>query len=183
MAQVAQAALVLVDVLTSRADESDSHSPPLAIPGYTHLQRAQPVLLSHHLRAHAWALLRDVSRIVDALRRADVSPLGAGALAGTSLPVDPAFSASALGFAAPFANSLDAVSDRDHVAEHLFTLALIGVHLSRIGEEWVLWTSEEFGFAVLDDAFATGSSMLPQKKNADIAELPRGKAEIGRAHV
>ena len=176
MAQVAQAALVLVDVLTSRADESDSHSPPLAIPGYTHLQRAQPVLLSHHLRAHAWALLRDVSRIVDALRRADVSPLGAGALAGTSLPVDPAFSASALGFAAPFANSLDAVSDRDHVAEHLFTLALIGVHLSRIGEEWVLWTSEEFGFAVLDDAFATGSSMLPQKKNADIAELARGKA-------
>ena len=151
-------------------------APPLAIPGYTHLQRAQPVLLSHHLRAHAWALLRDIGRITDALRRADVSPLGAGALAGSSLPVDPSFSAEQMGFAATFANSLDAVSDRDHVAEYLFALALIGVHLSRIGEEWVLWTSEEFGFATLDDAYATGSSMLPQKKNADIAELVRGKA-------
>jgi argininosuccinate lyase len=176
MARVAGAALDLVDVLVARADDADRQSPPLAIPGYTHLQRAQPVLLSHHLRAHAWALLRDVSRVVDALHRADVSPLGAGALAGTSLPVDPAYSAKVLGFSVPFANSLDTVSDRDHVAEHLFTLALIGVHLSRIGEEWVLWTSEEFGFAVLDDAYATGSSMLPQKKNADIAELARGKA-------
>ena len=108
--------------------------------------------------------------------RLDVSPLGAGALAGTSLPIDPDGSAADLGFARAFDNSLDAVSDRDFVAEALFDLALIGVHLSRIGEEWVLWTSEEFGFAVLDDAYATGSSMLPQKKNPDIAELARGKA-------
>mgnify|MGYP006268406693 CR=1 FL=1 len=176
MAVVAAAALDLVEVLVARADEADAASPPISIPGYTHLQRAQPVLLSHHLRAHAWALLRDISRINDALDRADVSPLGAGALAGSSLPIDPLFSAKEMGFAAPFANSLDAVSDRDHVAEYLFVLALIGVHLSRIGEEWVLWTSEEFGFATLDDAYATGSSMLPQKKNADIAELARGKA-------
>jgi argininosuccinate lyase len=105
-----------------------------------------------------------------------VSPLGAGALAGTSLPIDPVGNAADLGFAKAFDNSLDAVSDRDFVAEALFDLALVGVHLSRIGEEWVLWTTEEFGFAVLDDAFATGSSMLPQKKNADIAELARGKA-------
>ena len=175
MRVVALAAMDLVDVLVARADEADGVAPPLAIPGYTHLQRAQPVLLSHHLRAHAWALLRDIGRITDALRRADVSPLGAGALAGSSLPVDPSFSAEQMGFAATFANSLDAVSDRDHVAEYLFALALIGVHLSRIGEEWVLWTSEEFGFATLDDAYATGSSMLPQKKNADIAELARGK--------
>ena len=176
MRSVATTALALVEVLAARADEADTAEPPVAIPGYTHLQRAQPVLLSHHLRAHAWALLRDIDRINDALARADISPLGAGALAGSSLPVDPGFSAARLGFAAPFANSLDAVSDRDHVAEYLFVLSLIGVHLSRIGEEWVLWTSEEFGFAALDDAYATGSSMLPQKKNADIAELARGKA-------
>ena len=134
MRVVALAAMDLVDVLVARADEADGVAPPLAIPGYTHLQRAQPVLLSHHLRAHAWALLRDIGRITDALRRADVSPLGAGALAGSSLPVDPSFSAEQMGFAATFANSLDAVSDRDHVAEYLFALALIGVHLSRIGE-------------------------------------------------
>jgi argininosuccinate lyase len=133
-------------------------------------------LLSHHLRAHIWALLRDVDRLTDTLKRLDVSPLGAGALAGSSLPLDPVASAQSMGFATTFANSLDAVSDRDFVAEILFDIALLGVHLSRMGEEWVLWTSAEFGFAVLDDAYATGSSMLPQKKNADIAELARGKA-------
>jgi argininosuccinate lyase len=146
------------------------------LPGYTHLQRAQPVLLSHHLLAHGWALSRDVDRLLDARRRADVSPLGAGALAGSSLPLDPDSVADELGFSARFENSLDAVSDRDHVAETLFAIALIGVHLSRIGEEIVLWTSEEFGFARLSDAYATGSSMMPQKKNPDIAELSRGKA-------
>jgi argininosuccinate lyase len=146
------------------------------MPGYTHLQHAQPVMLSHHLRAHAWALLRDVDRLSDALDRLDVSPLGAGALAGSSLPLDPSYAATHMGFASVFANSLDAVSDRDFVAEILFAISLLGVHLSRIGEEWVLWTSAEFGFATLDDAYATGSSMLPQKKNADIAELARGKA-------
>jgi argininosuccinate lyase len=146
------------------------------LPGYTHLQRAQPVLLSHHLMAHGWALGRDVSRLVDTLRRLDVSPLGAGALAGSSLPIDPVGTAADLGFSKAFDNSLDAVSDRDFVAEAVFDLALIGIHLSRIGEEWVLWTSGEFGFAKLDDGYATGSSMLPQKKNPDIAELARGKS-------
>ncbi len=146
------------------------------LPGYTHLQRAQPVLLAHHLLAHGWALGRDVDRLLDCRRRLDVSPLGAGALAGSSLPIDPVATAADLGFARPFDNSLDAVSDRDFVAEAVFDLALIGVHLSRIGEEWVLWTSGEFGFASLDDAYATGSSMLPQKKNPDVAELARGKS-------
>jgi argininosuccinate lyase len=146
------------------------------LPGYTHLQRAQPVLLAHHLLAHGWALGRDVSRLIDTLDRLDVSPLGAGALAGSSLPIDPAGTAADLGFAKPFDNSLDAVSDRDFVVEAVFDLALIGIHLSRIGEEWVLWTSAEFGFVELDDGYATGSSMLPQKKNPDIAELARGKS-------
>ena len=146
------------------------------LPGYTHLQRAQPVLLAHHLLAHGWALGRDVDRLLDTVRRLDVSPLGAGALAGSSLPIDPVGNAADLGFARAFDNSLDAVSDRDFVAEAVFDLALVGVHLSRIGEEWVLWTSGEFGFARLDDAYATGSSMLPQKKNPDIAELARGKS-------
>jgi argininosuccinate lyase len=168
--------LALVDVLESRAQEADAQSPQLRLPGYTHVQHAQPVLLSHHLRAHCWALLRDVDRLADALERLDVSPLGAGALAGSSLPINPEFSAKMMGFGSTFANSLDAVSDRDYVAEVLFAISLLGVHLSRIGEEWVLWTSTEFGFASLDDAYATGSSMLPQKKNADIAELARGKA-------
>lgn len=159
-------------VLLDRAREVGS----VYLPGYTHLQRAQPVLLAHHLLAHGWALARDVDRLADCVRRLDVSPLGAGALAGSSLPLDPAFTAEQLGFARPFDNSLDAVSDRDFVAEALFDLSLLAVHLSRMGEEVVLWTTAEFGFARLDDAYATGSSMLPQKKNADIAELARGKA-------
>jgi argininosuccinate lyase len=162
--------------LEARAQEADAHVPAIRLPGYTHVQHAQPVLLSHHLRAHAWSLLRDADRLADTLQRLDVSPLGAGALAGSSLPLNPELSAKEMGFASVFANSLDAVSDRDFVAEILFDIALLGVHLSRIGEEWVLWTSAEFGFASLDDAYATGSSMLPQKKNADIAELARGKA-------
>ncbi|MDH3755464.1 MAG: argininosuccinate lyase [Acidimicrobiia bacterium] len=146
------------------------------LPGYTHLQQAQPVLLAHHLLAHGWALARDVDRLIDARTRVDVSPLGAGALAGSSLPLDPHRSADALGFESVFDNSLDAVSDRDFVAESLFALSLLGVHLSRIGEELILWASSEFGFVTLDDAFSTGSSMMPQKKNPDIAELARGKA-------
>jgi len=162
----------LQQVLLARAEAAgDAY-----LPGYTHLQRAQPVSLAHHLLAHGWALARDVDRLLATIARLDVSPLGAGALAGSSLPLVPAYTASLLGFSQPFENSLDAVSDRDHVAEALFDLALVGVHLSRIGEEWVLWTSEEFGFARLADAYSTGSSMLPQKKNPDIAELARGKA-------
>ncbi|MGI9031054.1 MAG: argininosuccinate lyase [Ilumatobacteraceae bacterium] len=169
---VARRVVDLQRVLLARAEAAgDAY-----LPGYTHLQRAQPVLLAHHLLAHGWAFGRDVDRLLATVDRLDVSPLGAGALAGTSLPIDPAVTAEALGFASVFANSLDAVSDRDFVAEALFDLAVIGLHLSRLGEEWVLWTSDELGFARLDDAFATGSSMLPQKKNPDIAELARGKA-------
>ena len=145
------------------------------LPGYTHLQRAQPVLLAHHLLAHAWAFARDVDRLLTTRDRLDVSPLGAGALAGSSLPLDPDGVAADLGFARRFENSIDAVSDRDFVAEALFDLALLGVHLSRLGEEIVVWSTEEFGFVVLDDTYATGSSMLPQKKNPDVAELARGK--------
>ncbi|MBV8161384.1 MAG: argininosuccinate lyase [Acidimicrobiia bacterium] len=169
---VARGVVALQEVLYERARTA----PDAYLPGYTHLQRAQPVLLAHHLLAHAWALSRDVDRILDTRRRLDVSPLGAGALAGSSLALDPEDVAEDLGFAARFENSLDAVSDRDFVAEALFDLALLGVHLSRLGEEIVLWSSEEFGFLELDDAFATGSSMLPQKKNPDVAELARGKA-------
>ena len=169
---VAGDVLWLQEVLLRRAKEAgDAY-----LPGYTHLQRAQPVLLAHHLLAHGWALARDVDRLVATVERLDVSPLGAGALAGSSLPLDPDYVAEELGFAGRFENSLDAVSDRDFVAEALFDLALLGVHLSRVGEEVVLWSTEEFGFCTLADNYATGSSMLPQKKNPDVAELARGKA-------
>ncbi len=179
LAATAELVLGLVDVLDDRAGRSLTQGPdggPVRLPGYTHLQRAQPVLLAHHLMAHAWALLRDVDRLADCRRRTNVSPLGAGALAGTSLPLDPDTTATDAGFPARFENSLDATSDRDFVAESLFVLCTIGLHLSRMGEEIVLWTSDEFGFAVLDDTYATGSSMMPQKKNPDVAELARGKA-------
>lgn len=171
-AQVAADVIALQQVLLARADEvGDAY-----LPGYTHLQRAQPILLGHHFLAHGWALARDVDRLLDARRRLDVSPLGAGALAGSSLPLDPDGVAAELGFRERFQNSLDVTSDRDFVAELLNTIALLGVHLSRIGEEVVLWSTEEFGFLKLADAYSTGSSMLPQKKNPDIAELARGKA-------
>ncbi|HEX5615503.1 MAG TPA: argininosuccinate lyase [Acidimicrobiia bacterium] len=162
----------LQTVLVRRADEAGG----AYLPGYTHLQRAQPVMLAHHLLAHFWAFARDFDRWRDCLRRADVSPLGAGALAGSSLALDPEFTARELGFGHVFENSLDAVGDRDFVAEALFTATLTQVHASRIGEEIVLWSSEEFGFVRLADAYSTGSSMLPQKKNPDIAELARGRA-------
>ena len=176
LAHVAKLTLDLCDVLSTRAAESGWGADGVYLPGYTHMQRAQPVLLAHHFAAHVWAMLRDVDRLTQTIERLDVSPLGAGALAGSSLPLDADFVARELGFSRRFNNSLDAVSDRDFVAEALFDIALIGVHLSRLGEEWVLWTTQEFGFAVLDDAYSTGSSMLPQKKNADIAELARGKS-------
>jgi argininosuccinate lyase len=145
-------------------------------PGLTHTQHAQPVLLAHHLLAHVQAFARDASRLRDWDARAAVSPLGAGALAGSSLPLDPEAVAAELGFAAAADNSMDAVSDRDFAAEFCFAAALLGVHLSRLGEEVVLWSSLEFGWAEIDDAYATGSSIMPQKKNPDVAELARGKA-------
>ena len=142
----------------------------------THLQHAQPVLIAHQLLAHAHAFARDVDRLRDWDRRAAVSPYGSGALAGSSLPLDPDAVAAELGFDRATDNSIDGVSDRDFAAEFCFAAALIGVHLSRLGEEVVLWTSTEFGWARLDDAWATGSSIMPQKKNPDIAELARGKS-------
>src|SRR5580693_2378020 len=149
------------------------HTP---VPGLTHLQHAQPVLLAHQLLAHVQAFARDVSRLRDWDRRAAVCPLGAGALAGSSLPLDPEAVAAELGFDSAFDNSMDAVSDRDFAAEFCFAAALLGVHLSRLGEEIVIWSSHEFGWAQVDDAYATGSSIMPQKKNPDVAELARGKA-------
>jgi argininosuccinate lyase len=145
-------------------------------PGMTHLQHAQPVLFGHQLLAHVQAFARDVGRLRDWDKRAAVSPLGSGALAGSSLPVDPQVLAAELGFDESAPNSMDAVADRDFAAEFCFAAALIGVHLSRLGEEIVLWSSQEFGWVEIDDAYATGSSIMPQKKNPDVAELARGKA-------
>jgi argininosuccinate lyase len=148
----------------------------VALPGMTHLQHAQPVLLAHHLMAHVHSLARDIDRLKDWDKRAAVSPLGSGALAGSSLPLDPTAVALELGFDRPAANSIDAVSDRDFVAEFLFAAALLGVHLSRIGEEVILWATTEFRWVRLHDSWSTGSSIMPQKKNPDIAELARGKS-------
>jgi argininosuccinate lyase len=147
----------------------------VVLPGYTHLQRAQPILLSHHLLAHFWALERDARRLEAAREAANRSPLGAAALGGTPHPIDPDLTARELGME-PLVNSLDAVSDRDFALDLLYACAVLGVHLSRMGEEWVLWTSAEFGFATLDDAYSSGSSIMPQKKNPDAHELMRGKA-------
>jgi argininosuccinate lyase len=145
------------------------------MPGYTHLQRAQPILFSHHLLAYFEMLERDWQRFRDCRRRADSSPLGAGALAGTSFPIDRAYTASQLGFSSCYRNSIDAVSDRDFVLEFLAAAAILMQHLSRFCEELILWSSQEFAFIELDDAFATGSSIMPQKKNPDVPELIRGK--------
>ena len=145
------------------------------LPGYTHLQRAQPILLSHHLLAHFWAFERDLKRLEAAGGAANVSPLGAAALGGTPHPVDPALTAETLGME-PLVNSLDAVSERDFALDLLYACTVLGVHLSRLGEEWVLWSSSEFGFVRLDDAYSSGSSIMPQKKNPDAYELMRGKA-------
>jgi len=147
----------------------------VVLPGYTHLQRAQPVRLAHHWLAHYEALTRDDGRLADARARMSRSPLGAGALAGSTLPIERESTAAELGFAGPARNSLDAVSARDAALELLAALAILMVHLSRLCEELVLWSSSEFGFVELDDAFATGSSLMPQKKNPDAAELVRGK--------
>ncbi len=145
-------------------------------PGFTHIQHAQPVSFGHEIAKHAQAFSRDLDRINDWFKRASVSSLGAGALAGSSLPLNPELTAKNLGFESVFANSIDAVSDRDYVAEALFIFALVGTHLSRIGEEWTLWASTEFAWAKVSDQYSTGSSIMPQKKNPDMAELARGKS-------
>ncbi|HWB65665.1 MAG TPA: argininosuccinate lyase [Mycobacteriales bacterium] len=173
--QARQVAAALDGLLTALFDQADA-TIDVAAPGMTHLQHAQPVSLAHQLLAHAQAFARDLDRLRDWDERTAVCPLGAGALAGSSLPLDPAAVAEELGFRRAAANSIDAVSDRDFAAEFLFCAALIGVHLSRLGEEVVLWATSEFGWLELDDAFSTGSSIMPQKKNPDVAELARGKS-------
>jgi argininosuccinate lyase len=172
MLNIAELIIQLQSALLSKAKEyADAPAP-----GFTHLQHAQPVLFGHELAKHVHAFARDLDRINDWLARTSYSPLGAGALAGSSLPLKPEVTAKNLGFNGAIGNSIDAVSDRDFVAEALFILAMVGVHLSRIGEEWCIMATSEFAWANLDDAFSTGSSIMPQKKNPDMAELARGKA-------
>ncbi|HWM50774.1 MAG TPA: argininosuccinate lyase, partial [Thermoplasmata archaeon] len=166
--EIVRLQLALLDLAEAHADAP--------MPGYTHLQRAQPVTLGHLLLAHFWPLARDDHRLSDAFERANVSPLGAGALAGSTLPIDPSIPAKILGSAGTFENSIDAVGDRDYFAEVLFDLALLTVHLSSIGEELVLWASQEFAFLRPSPALGSGSSLMPQKRNPDVAELARGKA-------
>ena len=172
MHRVADGVLGVVEALVAQAD---AH-PEAVMPGKTHLQAAQPVLLAHHLLAHAHPLLRDVDRIADLDDRLAVSPYGSGALAGSSLGLDPDAIAADLGFTAAAENSIDATAARDFAAEAAFVLAMIGVDLSRLAEDVILWSTTEFGYVTLDDAWSTGSSIMPQKKNPDIAELARGKS-------
>lgn len=169
---IARGVLATIDALIEQAARHHG----AAMPGRTHLQHAQPVLLSHHLLAHAWALVRDVQRLRDWDRRAAVSPYGSGALAGSALGLDPNSVADELGFNSAVWNSIDGTAARDVFAEFAWVAAMIGVDLSRLGEEIILWATQEFSFVTLDDAYATGSSIMPQKKNPDIAELARGKA-------
>lgn len=169
---IAREILRLVDALVSQAE---AH-PDAIMPGRTHLQHAQPVLLAHHLQAHAWPLVRDLERLRDWSVRAAVSPYGGGALAGSTLGLDPQLVARELGLDRPAENSLDGTASRDVVAEFAFITAMIGIDVSRLAEEIILWNTREFGFVTLDDGYSTGSSIMPQKKNPDIAELARGKA-------
>ena len=169
---IAQQLVTVVDELITQAEAAGD----AVLPGRTHLQHAQPVLLAHHLLAHAWPLLRDVDRLIDWDVRAARSPYGSGALAGSSLGLDPAAVAAELGFDGPVENSIDGTAARDVVAEFAFVAAMIGVDLSRFSEEIIAWNTKEFGFVRLDDAWSTGSSIMPQKKNPDIAELARGKS-------
>ena len=174
--------------------QAEQHIETIA-PGYTHLQRAQPISFAPHLLTYYWMLERDKARFTESMKRIDISPLGAGAMAGTTFPIDRELSAELLGFSSVYANSMDAVSDRDFIVEFLSNSSLVMAHLSRFAEEIILWSTDEFKFIELDDAFSTGSSIMPQKKNPDMAELIRGKTgrvygnllglltEIGRAHV
>ncbi|GAA3034615.1 argininosuccinate lyase [Microbacterium dextranolyticum] len=165
----------LLRVIDAVVAQAEAH-PDAIMPGRTHLQHAQPILLAHHLQAHAWPLVRDLERLRDWSARASVSPYGGGALAGATLGLDPQLVADRLGLAGPAENSIDGTSSRDVVAEFAFIAAMIGVDLSRFAEDVILWNTREFGFLTLDDGYSTGSSIMPQKKNPDIAELARGKA-------
>ncbi|MBQ8689685.1 MAG: argininosuccinate lyase [Clostridia bacterium] len=172
--EVAKIKELIIELLDAIYEVAEAHKDDI-MPGYTHLQRAQPVTFGHHLLAYAEMLKRDFGRLCDAVARMNYSPLGAAALAGTTYPIDRALTASGLGFTAPTANSLDSVSDRDFCVELISAFALIMTHLSRFSEEIILWSSWEFSFVELDDAYTTGSSIMPQKKNSDMAELVRGK--------
>ncbi len=169
---IARDILRVIDAVVAQAE---AH-PAAIMPGRTHLQHAQPILLAHHLQAHAWPLVRDLERLRDWSVRAAVSPYGGGALAGATLGLDPQLVAAELGLARPAENSLDGTAARDVVAEFAFIAAMIGIDLSRFAEDIILWNTREFGFVTLDDGYSTGSSIMPQKKNPDIAELARGKA-------
>lgn len=169
---IARGILGVVDAVVAQAE---AHADAI-MPGRTHLQHAQPILLAHHLQAHAWPLVRDLERLRDWSARASVSPYGGGALAGATLGLDPQLVADELGLVRPAENSLDGTSSRDVVAEFAFVAAMIGVDLSRFAEDVIIWNTREFGFVTLDDGYSTGSSIMPQKKNPDIAELARGKA-------
>jgi argininosuccinate lyase len=165
-----------ISVLVKAVNTQAANNLDVIAPGFTHTQHAQPITFAQELSKHSHALLRDVDRIFDWLKRNSFSPFGAGALAGSSIQPNPEKVAKDLGFSGAMANSIDAVGDRDFAAEALFDLAMLGVHLSKIGEEFVLWSSSEFGWVKIADAYSTGSSIMPQKKNADIAELARGKS-------
>lgn len=165
----------LINEMQSALVEQAKNHVETIMPGYTHLQRAQPISFAHHLLAYFWMLERDKQRYQENLNRINVSPLGAGALAGTTFPIDRHYSAELLDFAGIYENSLDAVSDRDFILEFLSSSSILMMHLSRLSEEIILWSSQEFKFIDLDDSFATGSSIMPQKKNPDMAELIRGK--------
>ena len=169
--EIVSLTLSLIEVLTDRAEEYKS----AIMPGYTHLQRAQPITFGHHLMAYAMMLQRDIGRFEDTAKRMDVSPIGCCALAGTTYPTDRAYEAELLGFSAVAENSLDSVSDRDFCVEFLSACSILMMHLSRLSEEIILWSSWEFSFIELDDSYTTGSSIMPQKKNPDMAELCRGK--------
>ena len=172
MLDIANQLTLLQEALIAKATEYSDASAP----GFTHMQHAQPILFGHEIAKHIHAFARDIDRITDWLARTSVSPLGSGALAGSGLGLAPEVTAKDLGFTGSSANSIDGVSDRDFVAEALFIISMVGVHLSRIGEEWCIWATSEFGWASVADAYSTGSSIMPQKKNPDVAELARGKA-------
>ena len=172
--QIDEVSGLLKDLQTALLDKAEQYAAAV-IPGYTHLQRGQPVTVGHHLLAYVEMLARDIERLTDARKRVNVSPLGSGALAGSTINLDREQIAKELGFDSITSNSMDAISDRDYIMELLFDFALVGTHLSRLSEDLILWCSSEFGFATLSDAHTTGSSLMPQKKNPDVCELTRGK--------
>lgn len=172
----------ITELQSALAEQAASHVETI-LPGYTHLQRAQPISFAHHLLAYFWMLQRDKDRLIESLKRIDMCPLGAAALAGTTFPIKRELTAEYLGFGSLYENSLDAVSDRDFIIEFLGNASMIMMHLSRLAEELILWSSQEFQFIELDDAYATGSSIMPQKKNPDMAELVRGKTGRVYGHL